>query len=103
VSAFTERLGGEWRDVAPTVAEIEAHAGWWWRSRERFAPLLSTLSTSDFGGGLFVWRSEGDEIVNVPAGEWDNDARDEWRFGALVCPCDGEGVPVPWPVVVVAK
>lgn len=103
MSAFTEQLGGEWRNVAPTVAEVEAHAGWWWRSRERFPPLLERLSTYDGGEGSHVWRSEGDEIVNVPAGEWDSDARDEWRFGALVCPCDGEGVPVPWPVVEVAK
>jgi len=103
MSAFTERLGGEWRDVAPTVAEIEAHAGWWWLAWERDRPVLRAPLVCDGGDGqgAYVWR--GVMGTRIPADEWDEGRRDDWRSGALVCPCDGEGVPVPWPVVEVTK
>ncbi len=103
MSAFTGRLGGEWRAVAPTAAEIEAHDGWWWLAREQDRPaLLSPLVCDDSDEcGAYVWR--GEIGARIPADEWDECRRDDWRAGALVCPCNSEGVPVAWPVVGVAK
>lgn len=96
---FAERLGGDWRAEAPTFARIvahrDAHGGFWWRCAPGHRPELVLLETAPNREGGAVWVVYGG--LRVEAAEWDAGIRDEdWRVDALVCPCDGRGLPVDW-------
>lgn len=98
---FIERVGGDWRAEAPTHAQIAAHAGRWCLKAPGCTPHYDRLSTGDDlrGGGPFVVSDdEAERVGHVPADEWDGGGGQDWRGRlCLVCPCDGDGLPVAWP------
>lgn len=99
---MTPPFPGDWRPVAPTLAQVEAHegrGGWWWLASGRRPPVADCLTTGDDGEGTeaFVW-SDGDARRHA-APTWDEYGGEEWRGDALVCPCDASGAILPWPEV----
>lgn len=100
-------LYGEWRDAAPSLAQVEAHEGYWWRAKREskgtMPPAADRLTTGQDPGeepGTFretqVW-SDAEESWD--ASRWEDGGCEEWRDGAWVCPCEEDGTPVPWPAL----
>lgn len=95
---MTPPFPGDWRPAAPTLAQVEAHGGWWWTWSPSGAhpPVADRLTVDDE-------RHEVPCVVTSEVGlwcraeEWDEGASERWRCVDLVCPCDANGSPVAWP------
>lgn len=93
---FTERLGGEWREAAPTYAQVDAHNGFWWLAGT-CSPVTESLRPGDDLDGRGAFVAVGATCERVSAERRDIGAGEDWRGAALVCLCDSRGVPAAWP------
>ncbi len=93
---MTPPFPGDWRPVAPTIAQVAAHAGgWWWRWWPGKPPVADRLTVNSGG----VWESvcSDDDANQWPTQTWAHVDGAQWRGDALVCPGDANGTPVAWP------
>ena len=93
---------GDWRSAAPTLPQVSNHSGAWWRWHAGSWPWASLLARQTLRDGDAV-VFDGECGTMFPAVGWDAVYAEEWRDGALVCPCDANGAPIAWPREVAAS
>lgn len=101
---MTPPFPGDWRPVAPTLAQAKAHDGAWWRCVNGALPAAGRVAVVGHLGSEVVSADRGRAAqtgrVLWIAHEWrGGGGAEEWRGDALVCPRDANGAPVPWPEV----
>ncbi len=95
---MTPPFPGDWRPAAPTLAQLAAHRGLWWRwTMPRPSADALTRGDGRTDPSNILWSAA--DRCWYAAARWDGPDGEEWRDGALVCPCEADGTPVAWPKV----